>query len=109
TKGDLVLLSQPIVELRTGKILGAEALVRWQHPVRGLMAPLLFLPLAVECGLIERIDEYVMRTACEQRRRWQTAYPATPELAMSINVAAGELSHTTLIERVTRCLAGVDI
>ncbi len=108
-KGELVLHYQPIVELRTGKILGAEALVRWQHPVRGLLAPLHFLPLAVECGLIERIDEYVMRTACEQLRRWQTAYPATPELAMSINVAAGELSRAVLVERVTRCLAGVDI
>jgi diguanylate cyclase (GGDEF)-like protein len=108
-KGELVLHYQPIVELRTGKILGAEALVRWQHPARGLVAPLHFLPLAVECGLIERIEEYVMRTACEQLRRWQTAYPATPELAMSINVTAGELSRAALVERVTRCLAGVDI
>ena len=84
---------QPIVELRTGMILGAEALVRWQHPVRGLIAPLDFLPVAVECGLIERIEEYVMRTACQQLRRWQTAYPATPELAMSVNVSAGELGQ----------------
>jgi diguanylate cyclase (GGDEF)-like protein len=108
-KGELVLHYQPIVELRTGKILGAEALVRWQHPVRGLIAPLHFLPVAVECGLIERIEEYVMRTACEQLRRWQTAYPATPELAISVNVAAGELSRAVLVDRVTRCLASVDI
>ena len=77
-KGELVLHYQPIVELRTGKILGAEALVRWQHPVRGLIAPLHFLPVAVECGLIERIEEYVMRTACQQLRRWQTVYPGNP-------------------------------
>jgi diguanylate cyclase (GGDEF)-like protein len=108
-KGELVLRYQPIVELRTGKILGAEALVRWQHPVRGLLAPLHFLPLAVECGLIGRIEEYVMRTACEQLRRWQGAYPATPELAMSVNVAAGELSRGTLVDRVKRCLEGVEI
>jgi diguanylate cyclase (GGDEF)-like protein len=108
-KGELVLHYQPIVELRTGKILGAEALVRWQHPVRGLIAPLHFLPVAVECGLIERIEEYVMRTACQQLRRWQTAYPATPELAMSVNVATGELSRGALVERVTRCLARIDI
>jgi diguanylate cyclase (GGDEF)-like protein len=108
-KGELVLHYQPIVELRTGKILGAEALVRWQHPVRGLIAPLHFLPVAVECGLIERIEEYVMRTACQQLRRWQTVYPATPELAMSVNVAAGELSRGALVERVTRCLARIDI
>jgi Amt family ammonium transporter len=108
-KGELVLHYQPIVELRTGKILGAEALVRWQHPARGLIAPLHFLPVAVECGLIDRIDEYVMRTACEQLRRWQTAYPATPELAISVNITAGELSRAVLVDRVTRCLAGVDI
>jgi diguanylate cyclase (GGDEF)-like protein len=109
SKGELVLHYQPIVELRTGKILGAEALVRWQHPVRGLIAPLHFLPVAVECGLIERIDEYVMRTAVEQLRRWQQAYPATPELAMSVNVAAGELGRGALVDRVTGCLAMVEV
>jgi diguanylate cyclase (GGDEF)-like protein len=108
-QGELVLHYQPIVELRTGRILGAEALVRWQHPVRGLIAPLHFLPVAVECGLIERIEEFVMRTACEQLRHWQVAYPATPELAMSVNVAAGQLGRGTLLDRVTRCLAGVDV
>jgi len=108
-KGELVVHYQPIIELRTGKILGAEALVRWQHPVRGLIAPLHFLPVAVECGLVDRIEEYVMRTACEQLRRWQLAYPATPELAMSVNVAAGELGRGKLVDRVTRCLARVDV
>jgi diguanylate cyclase (GGDEF)-like protein len=108
-KGELVLHYQPIIELRTGKILGAEALVRWQHPVRGLIAPMHFLPLAVECGLIDRIEDYVMRTACEQLRRWQAAFPATPELAMSVNVAAGELSRGTLVDRVTRSLARVEV
>jgi diguanylate cyclase (GGDEF)-like protein len=109
SRGELVLHYQPIVELRTGKILGAEALVRWQHPVRGLIPPLHFLPAAVEYGLIERIEDYVMRTACEQLSRWQVAYPATPELAMSINVAAGELSRGTLVDRVTKCLARVGV
>jgi diguanylate cyclase (GGDEF)-like protein len=109
SKGELVVHYQPIVELRTGKILGAEALVRWQHPVRGLIGPQQFLPLAVESGLMERIDEYVTRTACEQLRRWQVAFPATPELAMSVNVAAGELTRGTLVDRVTRCLARTEV
>jgi diguanylate cyclase (GGDEF)-like protein len=108
-KGELVLHYQPIVELRTGRILGAEALVRWQHPVRGLIAPLHFLPAAVECGLIERIEDFVIRSACEQLRRWQLAYPAAPELAISVNVAAGQLGQGTLVDRVTRCLASVDV
>ena len=108
-KGELVVHYQPIVELRSGKILGAEALVRWQHPERGLIAPLDFLPVAVECGLIDRIEEYVLRTACEQLMVWQHAYPATPELAMSVNVAAGELSRGALVDRVIRCLGNVEI
>jgi len=108
--GELVLHYQPIVELKTGKILGAEALVRWLHPVRGLIAPLHFLPLAAERGLTGRIEEFVLGSACAQIRRWQDAYPATPELAISVNVAAGELSRGDLAGRVAGCLerTGVD-
>ncbi len=107
--GELVLHYQPIVELRTGKILGAEALVRWQHPVRGLVAPLHFLPLAAERGLAGRIEEYVLNAACAQLRRWQDAYPATPELAISVNVAAGELGRGELVGRVTQCLERLEV
>jgi diguanylate cyclase (GGDEF)-like protein len=108
-KGELVVHYQPIVELRTGIILGSEALVRWQHPVRGLLTPLNFLPVAVEYGLIDRIEEFVMRTACDQLKRWQAAYPATPELAMSVNVSAGGLKSGSVVDLVTRCLARVGV
>jgi diguanylate cyclase (GGDEF)-like protein len=108
-KGELVVHYQPIVELRTGIILGAEALVRWQHPVRGLLAPLNFLPVALEYGLIDRIEEYVMRAACDQLKRWQASYPATPELAMSVNVSAGGLKSGSVVDLVTRCLARVGV
>jgi diguanylate cyclase (GGDEF)-like protein len=107
--GEFVVHYQPIVELRTGRILGAEALVRWQHPTRGLVAPLHFLPVAAECGLVERIEEFVLRRACQQLRRWQNAYPATPELAISVNVSAGALGKRELVERVTRCLEEVQV
>jgi diguanylate cyclase (GGDEF)-like protein len=107
--GEFVVHYQPIVELRTGRILGAEALVRWQHPLRGLVAPLHFLPVAAECGLVERIEEFVLRRACQQLRRWQNAYPATPELAISVNVSAGALAKRELVERVTRCLDEVQV
>jgi diguanylate cyclase (GGDEF)-like protein len=107
--GEFILHYQPIVELRTGKILGAEALVRWQHPVRGLIAPMDFLPVAAECGLADRIEELVLRRACQQLRRWQNAYPATPELAMSVNVSAAELARPELVELVTRCLDDVQV
>ena len=107
--GELVVHYQPIVELKTGKILGAEALVRWQHPVRGLVAPLHFLPLAAERGLAGRIEEFVLNTACAQLRRWQDVYPATPELAISVNVATGELGRGELVDRVTRCLERLEV
>jgi diguanylate cyclase (GGDEF)-like protein len=107
--GEFVVHYQPIVELKTGRILGAEALVRWQHPVRGLLAPIDFLSVAVECSLAEKIEEFVLRRACQQLRRWQNAYPATPELAISVNVSAGALGKRELVQRVGRCLAEVQV
>jgi diguanylate cyclase (GGDEF)-like protein len=106
---EFVLHYQPIVELKTGRILGAEALVRWQHPVRGLIAPLHFLPVADECGLVDQIEAFVLRRACQQLRRWQHAYPATPELAISVNLSAGALLSGGLVEQVTRCLEEVQV
>jgi diguanylate cyclase (GGDEF)-like protein len=106
---EFVVHYQPIVELRTGRILGAEALVRWQHPVRGLIPPLHFLPVAVECGLVDRIEAFVLRRACQQLRRWQHAFPATPELAISVNLSAGALGRPDLVDQVTRCLGEVQL
>ena len=107
--GEFVVHYQPIVELKTGRILGAEALVRWQHPVRGLLAPIDFLAVAEECNLAEKIEEFVLRRACQQLRRWQNAYPATPELAISVNVSAGALAKRELVQRVSRCLEEVQV
>ncbi len=107
--GEFVVHYQPIVELKTGRILGAEALVRWQHPVRGLLAPIDFLSVAIECGLAEKIEEFVLRRACQQLRRWQNAYPATPELAVSVNVSAGALVKRELVQRVSKCLEEVQV
>ncbi|HEY6470204.1 MAG TPA: bifunctional diguanylate cyclase/phosphodiesterase [Candidatus Dormibacteraeota bacterium] len=107
--GEFVVHYQPIVELKTGRILGAEALVRWQHPVRGLLAPIDFLSVAIECGLAEKIEEFVLRRACQQLRRWQNAYPATPELAISVNVSAGALGKRELVQRVSKCLEEVQV
>jgi diguanylate cyclase (GGDEF)-like protein len=106
---EFVLHYQPIVELTTGRILGAEALVRWQHPVRGLVAPLHFLPIAAECGLVERIEAFVLRRACQQLRRWQLAYPATPELAIAVNLSSGAVQRPELVAEVTRCLEDLQV
>jgi diguanylate cyclase (GGDEF)-like protein len=106
---EFVVHYQPIVELKTGRILGAEALVRWQHPTRGLIPPLHFLPVAVECGLVDRIEAIVLQRACQQLRRWQHAYPATPELAVSVNLSAGALGRHDLVDQVSRCLEEVQV
>ncbi|MDE8453423.1 EAL domain-containing protein, partial [Klebsiella pneumoniae] len=61
---------QPVVSTRTQRIVGFEALLRWQHPTRGLVSPSEFIPVAEECGLIETIGEWVLRTACMEAAEW---------------------------------------
>ncbi|MBM4267443.1 MAG: EAL domain-containing protein [Deltaproteobacteria bacterium] len=69
--GELVLHYQPLIDLQTGRLNGLEALVRWQHPTRGLLPPAAFLPLAEKTGLIVDVGEWILWTACTQRRAWQ--------------------------------------
>lgn len=70
-KNEFVVHYQPEIDLRTGRIVGAEALVRWQTPDRGLVAPMMFIPLAEETGAIIPMSEWVIRTACAQAKEWQ--------------------------------------
>jgi diguanylate cyclase len=80
---------QPKVLLRTGAIIGAEALIRWHHPQRGLVPPGQFVPIAEECGVITAIGRWVLREACRQTRAWQDA--GLPSTCVAINVSAVEL------------------
>ena len=93
---------QPIVSLQTGQIDGFEALVRWGHPVRGLIAPREFIPLAEETGLIVPIGEWVLRTACAQASAW--VHGGYPHLRASINLSSCQLKQEKLVESVTRAL-----
>ncbi|MGH3744298.1 MAG: putative bifunctional diguanylate cyclase/phosphodiesterase, partial [Mycobacteriales bacterium] len=104
TRGEFVVHYQPIVDLDTERLVGVEALVRWQDPERGLVPPLDFIPLAEETGLIVPIGRWVLRQACQQARLWQNRYPKIPGLYMSVNLSARQLDAPGLIEDVQRAL-----
>ncbi len=95
---------QPIVCLRDDRLTGFEALVRWQHPQRGLLGPGEFLPLAEEDGLILPIDLFVLREACRQTRLWQQRYAPDPALRASVNFSTRQFSRPDLVERVDAIL-----
>ncbi|XRD76790.1 EAL domain-containing protein [Dyella marensis] len=101
-RGELYLVYQPNVELRTSRIVAVEALLRWRHPERGVLLPDEFIPMAESLGLIRQIDEWVMREACAQVRRWDQAH--LPPLRMAINVSASTFGHRTFIERLSAAL-----
>ena len=91
---------QPVVTLESGKITGVEALVRWEHPKRGLLLPQDFLEIAEESGLIVRIGEWVLRNACSQARTWQEQYPSALPLTTSVNLSTREFFRPELVAKV---------
>jgi EAL domain-containing protein (putative c-di-GMP-specific phosphodiesterase class I) len=99
--GDLLAHYQPIVDLETSRVIGFEALVRWSHPIGGLVDPRLFVPLAEELGLIGKIDSFVLRSACTQVQRWHEMGLASSGLVMSVNLSPGQLVDPDLAERIT--------
>ncbi len=82
---------QPIVSMKTGRITGVEALIRWQHPERGLVSPLEFIPTAEETGLILPMGEWVISEAAHQLSRWQEKFPSAPPLTVSVNISSRQL------------------
>lgn len=97
------LLYQPMTDLADGHLSGLEALIRWQHPSLGMISPDRFIPVAEECGLIEPLGEWVMRTACRQGQQWLAEGRAVPRL--SVNVSVREMRSHDYVERVTAILA----
>lgn len=94
----LLLHYQPQVDLH-GRLIGAEALVRWPHPSRGLVSPAEFIPLAEECGLILTLGEWVLMEACQQLRRW-AAQPAMAHLTLAVNISARQIHQSDFVDQV---------
>nr|MBP8081200.1 bifunctional diguanylate cyclase/phosphodiesterase [Arenimonas sp.] len=101
---EFVLHYQPIVALDGGRLVGIEALVRWRHPVRGLLPPSQFLPLAEETGLIVELDAWVMREACRQLALWRRQRPDWLSVVMNVNVDERQMGSLDLTEDVLHLL-----
>jgi diguanylate cyclase (GGDEF)-like protein len=100
SEGQLRLYYQPIVSLKSGKISGFEALVRWQHPERGLVFPDDFIGVAEETGIIEELGWWVLNEACVAAARWRTEHPEFAELRMNVNLSGRQFRVADLAERV---------
>ena len=101
-RGELRLLYQPKVDLRTGKVMGAEALLRWQHPEMGTISPVDFIPIAEENGLIVELGEWALLQACEQLTKWEKS--GFPELTVSVNLSPRQFQLTRVADVVASVL-----
>jgi EAL domain-containing protein (putative c-di-GMP-specific phosphodiesterase class I) len=93
-----------VVELKTGRIAGTEALLRWRHPERGIVAPMEFIPMAEETGLIVRIGAWVIEEACQQAVALQSTFRRDPPLSMSVNLSPRQLQQPELVDVVRDAL-----
>jgi EAL domain-containing protein (putative c-di-GMP-specific phosphodiesterase class I) len=105
-RGELEVFYQPVVDLVDDRLLGMEALVRWRHPVRGLVGPDRFVPLAEKTGLLPAIDRWVLREACRAVAGWREL---VPDLTVSVNVCAADLVEPSFVEDVVGALAAAGL
>jgi diguanylate cyclase (GGDEF)-like protein len=95
---------QPIISLRDGRIIGAEALVRWRHFERGIVSPATFIPVAEDTGLVVPLGRWVLREACRQARQWQSSAPEGQPFAISVNLSVREFGQPDLVKAVASIL-----
>ena len=103
-RDEFVLFYQPIVSLSSNQILGFEALVRWQHPVLGLIPPTEFVPIAEKTGFIVPLGNWVLREACRQLKVWQNELPSPRDLWVSVNLSSAQLGHPGLVDDIDAAL-----
>jgi diguanylate cyclase (GGDEF)-like protein/PAS domain S-box-containing protein len=103
-RGEFMLYYQPVVDLSSGRLVGAEALVRWRHPQRGVIEPTEFLPIATDTGLIAELDRWVLREACRQLELWRSRHPTAADFRMSVNVDERQLASSEMIDDVSQLL-----
>jgi len=106
-KNEFGLVYQPQINLRTGEIVGIEALLRWNHPEHGVISPAEFIPFAEESGLIVDIGHWVIQNACAELSHWRLA--GLPEVRMSINISARQLSEDSIVENIINILEEYDV
>ena len=104
-RGELFLLYQPEVEFKTGRIIGAEALIRWQHPRHGIVSPEVFIPLAEETDRIFSIDAWALEEACRQAEALQRFGRRRSPFVISVNFSAREFQQPGVVDRVARALS----
>ncbi|HEU5448318.1 MAG TPA: EAL domain-containing protein, partial [Acidimicrobiia bacterium] len=100
---------QPMIDLHSGAIVGVEALVRWNHPERGLISPAMFIPLAEEQGLIVPIGAAVLDEACRQWARWHSEFPGRDPLVLNVNISARQLHSPDFVESIRAVLLAYDV
>ncbi len=108
-RGDFRLYYQPIIHLESGRIAGFEALLRWNHPQRGMIPAPEFIPVVEETGLIQQVGQWVLQEACRQLGHWQSVYPAETPLTMSVNLSPRQFAQPDFLERLTNTLDGAPI
>ncbi|MBA2475006.1 MAG: EAL domain-containing protein [Actinobacteria bacterium] len=104
-RNEFLLFYQPLTNLRTGRIVGVEALARWNHPERGILSPYAFISMAEETGLILPLGKWILEEACNQISEWHRQYPQDPALMMSVNLSGKQLLQPALVDELSSALS----
>ncbi|OOM73858.1 phytochrome-like protein cph2 [Clostridium puniceum] len=104
---EFALFYQPIINLSNGRIIGAEALIRWFHPIKGMISPMEFIPIAEEIGLIHDIERWILKTALEQKKQWEDM--GYDDMRLSINISGKSVTRACFINEIRDLLSKVKI